>query len=148
MTLVGIVAPTRATAQTASEPAAAEPASYPTERIAPPARQIYPIIGARWFLPTDTAIRDLYGSGPGLGIGVGVHVRRRLAIEAQLEWYRSTAHPIGPAFVNGSESTLTLLPVSTMLRYRFSEGPAAVLFSIGPALLFQLESFDYRLLGE
>lgn len=110
--------------------------------------RIYPILGARWFEFTDSELRDFYGGGPGFAAGLGMRLGNRVFAEAELEWFRGKGHPLNPPFVSSSNSTLTLLPISAMLRYQVATGPNGLFLLVGPTLIRQTESFSYSLLEE
>jgi hypothetical protein len=114
----------------------------------PPESGIYPILGVRWFELTDPQLQDLYGGGPGVAAGLGIRIGNRLSAETQLEWFRGRGHPSNPPFVERSSSTLTLLPVTAMLRYRLAARPDGLFFLVGPALVRQTESFSYSLVEQ
>jgi opacity protein-like surface antigen len=109
---------------------------------------IYPIVGARWFEPIDSELRDHYRGGAGFAAGLGMRLGERTSAEAQIEWFRSSDTPTAPPFVERTESTLTLLPISAMLRYQIARGGDGLFLLVGPALLRQKESFSYSLLDQ
>jgi len=113
-----------------------------------PGADLYPIVGARWFEMIDSDLRDRYRGGAGFAGGFGVRLGERIAAEAQIEWFRGRDVPTSPPFVDRTESTLTLLPISAMLRYRLSAGDDGLFLLAGPALLRHEESFTYSLLDE
>lgn len=133
-------------ARAQSEPASA--ASEMTTQSADSGAGIYPIVGARWFEPIDSDLRDHYRGGAGFAAGLGMRLGERTAAEAQIEWFRSSDTPTAPPFVERTESTLTLLPISAMLRYQISRGGDGLFLLVGPALLRQKESFSYSLLDQ
>ena len=138
------LAPADAGAQ--SDPASAT--SEVTTQSAESSAGIYPIVGARWFEPIDSDLRDHYRGGAGFAAGVGMRLGDRTAAEAQIEWFRSRDTPTAPPFVERTESTLTLLPISAMLRYQIARGGDGLFLLVGPALLRQTESFSYSLLDQ
>jgi hypothetical protein len=120
----------------------------PAQQDVPEPASIYPILGFRWFEFMNDDLRDVYSGGPGFAAGFGLRLGNRISAEAELEWFRGQANPTTPPFVERSSSTLTLLPISAMLRYQVAARTDGLFLLVGPALIRQTESFSYSLLDE
>jgi hypothetical protein len=108
----------------------------------------YPLGGASWYVPLDSGVEEIYGSGPGFDLGLGYAISRRFRAEIALGWFRATGSPRA-GLVSSTRGTLTALPFTAEARalpasFHLGGRPVAVWLSAGPALVFAHEELRYR----
>jgi hypothetical protein len=129
-------------------------ASTSITRAAPPPTGWYPAAGPAWFLPTDSAVRNVYAGGPGISGGIGYAWSHRFGTEVRLGWFRRTGTP-ETRLAESAESRLSVVPFTAEFIFRTPLARAAggatrlrAFVAAGPALIFSRERFEYRYTGD
>jgi hypothetical protein len=128
-------------------------ASTSSTRAAPSPSGWYPAAGPTWILPTDSAVRSTYSSGPGICGGIGYAWNDRFGAEVRLGWLRRAGTPEA-RLAESAESRLSLVPFTAEFLFRTplaratnGAGGLRAFVAAGPALIFSRERFNYRLAG-
>ena len=105
------------------------------------------VAGAAWAIPTGGALADAYDGGPLARVGLVLRGQSRFAGLLTAGFYRRTAHPDRPVFVENVNSRLRFIPIALEGRWVPFGHARSPYVSLGVELWHLSEVFAYRLGG-